>query len=292
MKQQPARSGFTLIELLVVIAIIAVLAALLLPALGRAKARAQATVCQNNFRQLQLAWELYTADYDGWIPDKPSSNAGGEPNYDLMPAKPWVRGTMSYVPNNWDNFNTANLIDPNLTAFGTYITAPAVYKCPADKSMALLGGALRPRVRSYGYNAAFHAGGFGNGYLRDDATHNPLNRVVQMRNPAMSLTFIEQHEDSLDLPRFLMPIRNHLGRNRSHYIGPLEWTLLDVPAGRHNGGCAVAFADGHVEFKRWEDPRTLRPVRGEMIPLEYVRDVLSGPPVNPDILWLANRLPH
>jgi prepilin-type N-terminal cleavage/methylation domain-containing protein/prepilin-type processing-associated H-X9-DG protein len=261
--------GFTLIELLVVIAIIAVLAALLLPAAGRAKERARLAQCVGNFRQLSSAWQMYALDNQDEPPWAPA--IGWEAMVEAgirFPA--WTLGQLSYEPNNWDNFRTDYLLNPKYSALAQYIQTASVYKCPSDRSTALMHGRPLPRVRSYSYNA-------------DWGFEEPLRAVggesairiftYRVRNASEAVTFIEQHEDSLGYGWFHLPSQ----------IGQLG-LISDIPAGRHNGACAIAFADGHVETKRWTDPRTVPPVLGKA--QSYPRGTLTD---NPDIAWLAER---
>ena len=139
-RKSPKSGAFTLIELLVVIAIIAILAAMLLPALSKAKLRAGRIACVNNQKQLTLAWIMYADDNDGRLPPNASTSAAGQPS--------WVIGKLGWdqmlpIP---DNYNTANLTGSLL---GQYCgRAAGIYKCPGDKWNAAKG----VRVRSISMN--------------------------------------------------------------------------------------------------------------------------------------------
>ena len=267
MKRKRLSTGFTLIELLVVIAIIAVLAALLLPAVGRAKQRAQLAQCLSNFRQLQVAWQMHASDHDDYAVSPPPTSGWAEFKISVAVGwyKPaWTQGRLSYEPNNFDNFDIGNLVNPERSAFGDYITTAGVYRCPGDRSTALWQGQSKFRVRSYNYNWEFSTLSSGKRFYGV--------RVDTVRSPSKSITFIEQHEDSLEHANFTLPSESSYG------------LFADIPGGRHGRTSAISFVDGHVETKKWTDPRTIPPVIGEYqkySPGDFVN--------NPDIAWLAER---
>jgi len=141
-KVEGFRFGFTLIELLVVIAIIAILAAMLLPVLSKAKAHAYAIQCMNNTKQLTLAWKLYTDDYQGVFP----------PNEDGAGNVSWVYGNLDYNAS-VDDTNTLYLTLPQFAKLGPYTKSPGIYKCPADQSRQR-GMTGEQRVRSVSMSTA------------------------------------------------------------------------------------------------------------------------------------------
>ena len=252
--------GFTLIELLVVIAIIAILAALLLPGLSRAKEHARAIACLNNLKQLQTVWFLYAADHE----DKLALNLTTftQPHLELASLS-WVQGVLDHDPRNTDNTNTALLVDGRYASFAPYLKQPASYKCPSDRSTVAMAGAAQPRVRSYGMNWA--VGGFNSrvklfGKMSDITTPPPTKLFVLM----------DLHPDNVGDPHF----HGDLAKN----------ILIDLPASQHNGIGALVFADGHAEFHKWKDPRTLAPFRNTTRIFPYTNSV-----DNPDVAWIQER---
>jgi prepilin-type N-terminal cleavage/methylation domain-containing protein/prepilin-type processing-associated H-X9-DG protein len=254
---QVRRNGFTLIELLVVIAIIAILASLLLPALARAKGKAEAVACLSNTKQLMLGWLLYTEDNDGRMPAKLYPNSA-------------IWGSL-------DNTNTSMLLDPSQCLMAAYIKSPGVYKCPADKFPDSTTGR-----RLFSLSANAFLGGISVTILNEipGRTYNAkgVTKLASLQRPGPAMTFVilDEHPDSIDDAVF-------------HSLGGAaiqNAEFRNVPASYHwGGGANFSFADGHSEIHKWRDSRTTFGVK-------YTKIGNIKVPGSVDYQWLNDRLPY
>jgi prepilin-type N-terminal cleavage/methylation domain-containing protein/prepilin-type processing-associated H-X9-DG protein len=250
--------GFTLIELLVVIAIIAILAALLLPALARAKSKAQTISCLNNIHELDLGWLMYADD-----------NANK-----LATSFDWIGGNLDYSFDNTENTNLNNLVNGLL---GVYEKNPAVFKCAADRSMAMEGTAMLPRCRTISMSQAIVPEN-GQGWVTTPAWNIYYNST-QILNPlpANLWVFLCENPDSINDAALAVNME----------LSGAHAGFQDGPCTQHSGGCNFAFADGHSEHRKWLDPRTL----GRNMQTHYTSDYSYGAimPNNQDVAWVEAR---
>jgi prepilin-type N-terminal cleavage/methylation domain-containing protein len=258
--------GFTLVELVVVLAVIAVLAMLLLPAIAATKPGSQAFQCQNNQKQITLAWQMYAEDNRDVLPpnDFPYNTAYATyPNKSWM--KNWVVGTMEQP---FDTVNNRELADPN-TLLSAYVTNAAVYRCPADTYIDPFSHGMH--VRSYSMNSAigtiwytFYTGGMpalgspvqggwlsGGDYNQNQTTWLTYGKMSSFTRPGPANIFLimDEHPYSINDGTF----------EASAMATPGNTYLIAYPAGNHDGGSCISFADGHAITHKWLDSRTSYP---------------------------------
>jgi len=270
--QRPAPTGFTLIELLVVIAIIAILAGMLLPALSRAKAKAQGIMCMNSTKQLMIAWHMYNGDNS----DKfPAAYHGGNAQNPVPndPQAPWVVGWLDWDVRA-DNTNILYLIDPRYSKLATYFSnARNVFKCPADKYLSAPQRARKwiERVRSISGNIVVGEGNADSGPLDSIYAHVRKTSDLTLPPPTETWVYLDEHPDSINDAGFFAPYAT-------------EW--VDLPASYHNGACGIAFADGHAEIHKWVTATTRQKVT--------LRDFgrIAARAGDPDVRWIRARTPR
>jgi len=271
-----SRGGFTLIELLVVIAIIAILAAMLLPALSRAKTKAQGTQCLNNHRQLMIAWRMYTEDSnDQLLFSYVALNAANSPYA-------WIQG----------NIVSSGAINPVQAGDKTFIQnsplfaytkAYEIWRCPADRNRVVASagpdaGRDVPTIRSMSMN--YMVGGNGTdpanlyGQWTSHSKFAIFRKLGEIRAPTMTWVVMDERPNLINDAYFVVDMVN--------YSNPRGMQIIDHPGIQHGNSAGLSFADGHAEAKRWRGPAFLQPKPEGRVPA-------STPQDKADLGWLMER---
>jgi len=254
-------AGFTLIELLVVIAIIAILAGMLLPALSRAKSKAQGIKCMNNGKQLSLAWQLYAGDNEDRLVACQAVGAG-RPN--------WFTGDINTNPNSWDI--NADMVRSPLWFYAG--KSKDIFKCPADQATVMVNGVRWPRVRSISMSQVFGSGEWlaGNGSPSPWSTYSKMSNI---KSPTKTFVFVDEATFSINDAAFATLCTGNIPQASSPGI-------VDFPAAYHGGSGGFSFSDGHSEIHKW---------KGSQIGKATSRNPGINPSPNPlstsDAVWMA-----
>jgi prepilin-type N-terminal cleavage/methylation domain-containing protein len=285
-QSQISRRAFTLIELLVVIAIIAILAAMLMPVLSRAKQRAQGALCLNNGKQLMVAMHLYTSENNDFYPPNPD-DGNTDPGYNWCSGQAGIGQPQEFDPD--------VLLDPNLSLLIGYLSGnAAVFRCPADLrtgsyqgTNSALIGQIVPAARTFSMSQA--VGTIDPGFATDYSSHsgvpnlpvtgpwltgvwhenlhnNPWRTFGKMSDagppsPSDLWVLVDEDASGLNDAAFAMEMVNPY------------WH--DLPGTYHNIGCGFAYADGHSETHRW------------MYRSEKQKGAIVDPPDEADWNWMA-----
>jgi len=251
--------AFTLIELLVVIAIIAILAAMLLPALARAKMAAWGTQCINNLKECQLAAAEYKNDNNSYlVPNSPYDGYAdaGASNTSWIDSKDGDESYPGALPGN-----------TNLALYTSGLLAPyvanqiGIYKCPADQIPSANG----QRLRTYSMNGQMGAVYMAAARFNDDSPALQYSKDSDITRPSPADAFVFCEENRYTINDGYLEIDSH------------EGGFPDVPGAYHNNAMGVSFADGHAQIHKWQTTLLLN-AKGHSV---------TGGKVNVDWIWFS-----
>lgn len=261
-ESRPDHAAFTLLELLAVVLVVLLLALTALPTLARTRSNASAIQCLNNQRRLTVAWQMYASD-----------------NQDrLVSPADWVEEWLDWSMAS-GNTNTAILEDPESSLIARHVRSAVLFKCPADQyvSNSQLSYGWKQRARSVALSSSLGGVSVVLYYEIPGREFFVARQLSQLNRPgpANTVTILDEHPDSINNGMFSF--------DPGLAIPNARWR--DLPASYHQAGAGVAFADGHAMIKRWQDVRTIPPVR-------YVTWLPVYSPGNSDCAWMNDHVPY